>query len=73
MLAGVMDPELHASIVDLGMVDDVAGRRPTATSSSTSRSPPLGCPLRAEIKKEVAVEGPRASPASPTSRCTTSR
>ncbi len=26
MLAGVIDPELHASIVDLGMVDDVAGR-----------------------------------------------
>ena len=23
MLAGVIDPELHASIVDLGMVDDV--------------------------------------------------
>ncbi|MFM8304378.1 MAG: iron-sulfur cluster assembly protein, partial [Actinomycetota bacterium] len=23
MLAGVMDPELHASIVDLGMVEDV--------------------------------------------------
>ena len=31
VLAGVLDPELHASIVELGMVHDVAGRAPTAT------------------------------------------
>ena len=40
VLAGVLDPELRASIVDLGMVHDVAGRARTATSSSRSRSPP---------------------------------
>jgi metal-sulfur cluster biosynthetic enzyme len=32
MLAGVIDPELHASIVELGMVDDVRST-PTARSS----------------------------------------
>jgi ATP-binding protein involved in chromosome partitioning len=52
MLAGVMDPELHASITDLGMVDDVSvapdGRVVVNVALTT-----LGCPLRAEIKKEV--------------------
>jgi ATP-binding protein involved in chromosome partitioning len=52
MLAGVMDPELHASITDLGMVDDVqvaADGEVTVNIALTT----LGCPLRAEIKKEV--------------------
>jgi ATP-binding protein involved in chromosome partitioning len=52
MLAGVMDPELHASITDLGMVHDVRveldGRVAVDIALTT-----LGCPLRAEIKKEV--------------------
>src|SRR5262245_39314486 len=52
MLAGVMDPELHASITDLGMVDEVRvaadGRIDVDIALTT-----LGCPLRAEIKKEV--------------------
>ena len=52
MLAGVMDPELHASIVDLGMVHDVRvapdGRITVHVALTT-----LGCPLRAEIKREV--------------------
>ena len=39
MLAGVMDPELHASIADLGMVRRRQRSTPTAASSSTSRSP----------------------------------
>src|SRR4051795_1324114 len=52
MLAGVMDPELHASITDLGMVDGVrveADGRVAVDIALTT----LGCPLRAEIKKEV--------------------
>jgi ATP-binding protein involved in chromosome partitioning len=52
MLAGVMDPELHASITDLGMVDGVRVEpdgRVTVDIALTT----LGCPLRAEIKKEV--------------------
>lgn len=52
ILAGVMDPELHASIVDLGMVAGVKvkadGRVEVDIALTT-----LGCPLRAEIKKEV--------------------
>jgi ATP-binding protein involved in chromosome partitioning len=52
MLAGVMDPELHASITDLGMVDGIrveADGRVAVDIALTT----LGCPLRAEIKKEV--------------------
>ena len=52
MLAGVMDPELHASIVDLGMVDDV-GVEPNGDVVVNIALTTLGCPLRAEIKKEV--------------------
>ena len=52
MLAGVMDPELHASIVDLGMVDDVAVE-PDGNVVVNIALTTLGCPLRAEIKKEV--------------------
>lgn len=52
MLAGVMDPELHASITDLGMVDDVQVA-PDGFVVVNIALTTLGCPLRAEIKKEV--------------------
>jgi ATP-binding protein involved in chromosome partitioning len=52
MLAGVMDPELHASITDLGMVDDVQVA-PDGNVVVNIALTTLGCPLRAEIKKEV--------------------
>jgi ATP-binding protein involved in chromosome partitioning len=52
MLAGVMDPELHASITDLGMVDGVRVE-PDGRVSVDIALTTLGCPLRAEIKKEV--------------------
>jgi ATP-binding protein involved in chromosome partitioning len=52
MLQGVIDPELHASIVDLGMVDDVRvdpdGRVTVKVALTTA-----GCPLRAQIKRDV--------------------
>jgi ATP-binding protein involved in chromosome partitioning len=52
MLAGVMDPELHASIVDLGMVGDVrvgADGLVTVVVALTT----AGCPLRHQIKTDV--------------------
>jgi ATP-binding protein involved in chromosome partitioning len=52
MLAGVMDPELHASITDLGMVDHVSVE-PNGNVAVNIALTTLGCPLRAEIKKEV--------------------
>lgn len=52
MLEGVIDPELHASVVELGMVDDVvvdeAGSVRITVALTTA-----GCPLRAQIKKDV--------------------
>ncbi len=52
MLEGVIDPELHASIVELGMVDevevDVEGRVMVRVALTTA-----GCPLRAQIKRDV--------------------
>lgn len=52
MLEGVIDPELHASVVELGMVDDVvvdeAGGVRITVALTTA-----GCPLRAQIKKDV--------------------
>lgn len=52
MLAGVMDPELHTSILDLGMVHDVRVA-PDGQISVQVALTTLGCPLRAEIKREV--------------------
>ena len=52
MLAGVIDPELHASIVDLGMVRDVrvddTGHVTVKVALTTA-----GCPLRGQIKSDV--------------------
>lgn len=52
VLAGVIDPELHASIVDLGMVDDVrvAGDGLVTVKVVLTTA---GCPLRAQIKRDV--------------------
>ncbi len=52
MLAGVIDPELHASIVDLGMVDAVDvgtdGQVTVRIALTTA-----GCPLRGQISADV--------------------
>src|SRR5215813_13230256 len=52
MLAGVIDPELHVSIVELGMVDDIQvepdGQVTVKVALTTA-----GCPLRHQIKTEV--------------------
>jgi ATP-binding protein involved in chromosome partitioning len=52
MLAGVIDPELHADIVELGMVDDVRvgddGSVMVKVALTTA-----GCPLRTQIKRDV--------------------
>ena len=64
ILAGVLDPELRASIVELGMVHDVRVERRTATSWSRSRSPPP--PARCGARS-APTSGPR-SPGCPASR-----
>jgi len=52
MLAGVIDPELHTSIVDLGMVGDIrvddAGHVTVQVALTTA-----GCPLRHQIATDV--------------------
>src|SRR5258708_40375306 len=53
MLAGVIDPELHASIVELDMVDrvqiDADGVVRVRIALTTA-----GCPLRGQIQADVA-------------------
>ena len=51
VLAGVLDPELHASIVDLGMVKDVqvTGDSVTVKVALTTAA----CPLRGQIANDV--------------------
>jgi ATP-binding protein involved in chromosome partitioning len=52
VLRGVIDPELHADIVELGMVDDV---RVTPEGGVTVKVAltTAGCPLRTQIKQDV--------------------
>jgi ATP-binding protein involved in chromosome partitioning len=52
MLAGVIDPELHASIVDLGMVDDVRVD-PDGSVMVRVALTTAGCPLRVQIRQDV--------------------
>jgi ATP-binding protein involved in chromosome partitioning len=52
MLAGVIDPELHASIVDLGMVEDVRVG-PDGTVTVKVALTTAGCPLRVQIRQDV--------------------
>lgn len=52
MLSGVMDPELKASIVDLGMVHDVAIADDGTVTVHIALTT-LGCPLQAEIRREI--------------------
>jgi ATP-binding protein involved in chromosome partitioning len=52
MLAGVIDPELHVSIVELGMVDDVHVAPDGAVTVKVALTT-AGCPLRSQIKSEV--------------------
>jgi ATP-binding protein involved in chromosome partitioning len=47
-----MDPELHTSIVDLGMVGDIAVTEAGVVTVHIALTT-LGCPLQAEIKREV--------------------
>ncbi len=52
ILAGVMDPELHASIVELDMVRDVVVS-PEGNVSVTVALTTAGCPLRGQIGNDV--------------------
>jgi ATP-binding protein involved in chromosome partitioning len=52
MLGGVMDPELKASIVDLGMVHDVTVGADGVVTVHIALTT-LGCPLQAEIRREI--------------------
>ena len=52
MLVGVIDPELHVSIVELGMVRDVRVD-PDGHVSVTVALTTAGCPLRGPIRRDV--------------------
>lgn len=52
LLRGVVDPELGADIVSLGMVPEVAVA-PDGTVALTVKLTIAGCPLRAQIKTDV--------------------
>ena len=50
-LKGVKDPELHVDIVSLGMIEElrIEGDRVSLTVNLTTP----GCPLKAQIEKDV--------------------
>ena len=50
-LTDVLDPELNISIVDLGLVYDIAFEKQKVTIEMTLTT--IGCPLFASIEKEV--------------------
>ena len=52
MLRGVIDPELHADIVELGMVDDIKVE-PDGSVTVRVALTTAGCPLRTQIKQDV--------------------
>ncbi len=52
MLRGVIDPELHADIVELGMVDDIRVEPDGAVMVQVALTT-AGCPLRTQIKQDV--------------------
>jgi ATP-binding protein involved in chromosome partitioning len=52
LLRGVIDPELGGNVVDLGMVPDVT-ISPDGDVRITVKLTIAGCPLRAQIKKDV--------------------
>jgi ATP-binding protein involved in chromosome partitioning len=52
MLRGVIDPELHADIVELGMVDDIRVASDGAVMVRVALTT-AGCPLRTQIKQDV--------------------
>ena len=52
VLRGVVDPELGSDIVELGMVRS-AEVRPDGAVDVTVALTTAGCPLRAQIKKDV--------------------
>src|SRR4051795_8073200 len=52
VLAGVLDPELHASIVDLGMVKDVHVGTDGVVRVKVALTT-AGCPLRGQISTDV--------------------
>src|SRR5262245_15968861 len=52
ILQGVIDPELGASVVELGMVDEIRVS-PDGLVGVTVALTTAGCPLRAQIKRDV--------------------
>ena len=52
VLAGVLDPELHASIVDLGMVKDIDVAADGLVRVKVALTT-AGCPLRGQISTDV--------------------
>lgn len=53
-LEGVEDPELHRSIVELGMVREIKIDKKATRISVTIALTTPGCPLKAEIEKRIA-------------------